>query len=168
MEKIIKDYLKFRKKKVILEIASETRNITKFLREYDIPKSTYYKWKKAYETHGDDGLKRKKPIASTHPRKIKPQVIEKVLYIRENYKMGSWRIKWYLERYHGICISESSVSRILRKNGVNKLGKSVSKRSVHTKRYSKKMPGHHVQMDVKFVTLKNNKVKVYAGSSTRL
>ncbi len=157
MDKIIKDYLLFRKKKVILEIASKSKSIAGVLRDFEVPKSTFYKWKKAYETEGDAGLKRKKPIASTHPKKIKAEVVEKVLQIRKDHKMGSWRIKWYLERYHGICISESSVTRILRKNGVGRLSKTASKRTLHSKRYSKKTPGHHVQMDVKFIHFVSDK-----------
>jgi arginine/lysine/ornithine decarboxylase len=64
------------------------------------------------------------------------------------------------KRYHGIEISESSVYRILVKHGVNRLSKQASKRTVHTKRYSKQVPGHHVQIDVKFVTLKSEKGSV--------
>jgi transposase len=79
---------------------------------------------------------RKQPIASNHPNKIKQDVIDKVLSLRKEYQLGSWRIKWYLERYHDISISESSVSRILKRYGVGK-------------RYNKSTPGHHVQVDVK-------------------
>ena len=60
-----------------------------------------------------------------------------------------------MERYHGISVSESSVTRILVRNGVNRLPKTASRRTVHTKRYAKKVPGHQVQVDVKFATLKD-------------
>jgi transposase InsO family protein len=45
---------------------------------------------------------------------------------------------------------------------VNRLPKTASKRSLHTKLYSKDTPGHHVQVDVKIITLRNpdgNKMK---------
>jgi len=153
--KEIKEYLKFRKKLFILNYVKEVGNTTKALREFNIQKSTFYKWKKAYDKEGPNGLIQKKPIANNHPRKIKPEVTEKILYLRKAYQLGSWRIKWYLERYHGISISESSVSRILIRNGVNRLENKKSRRTLHTKRYSKQVPGHHVQMDVKFITLKD-------------
>lgn len=70
--------------------------------------------------------------------------------------MGALRIKYYLERYHGIQISESTVSRVLKAHGLNKLPKTAPKRALHTKRYAKKVPGHHVQVDVKFLQLKNS------------
>ena len=68
--------------------------------------------------------------------------------------MGPVRIKWYLERYYNIEVSDSSVYRILAKHGVNRLGKTTSRRTVHTKRYTKTTPGHHIQMDVRFLIFK--------------
>lgn len=157
--KEIKEYLKFRRKLFILNYAKELGNTAKALREFDVNKSTFYKWKKDYEADGPDGLIRKKPVARSHPNAIKQEVIDKVLDIRRRFQMGSWRIKWYLERYHGISISESSVTRILIRNGVNRLLNAKSRRTLHTKRYAKNTPGHHVQMDVKFITLKDPKGK---------
>lgn len=153
--KEIKEYLKFRRKLFILNYIKEVGKTTKALKEFGINKSTFYKWKKAYEAEGPDGLIRKKPIARSHPKAIKPEVIDKVLDLRKRFQLGSWRIKWYLERYHGISISESSVTRILVRNGVSRLQNKKSRRTLHTKRYSKNVPGHHVQMDVKFITLKD-------------
>jgi transposase InsO family protein len=70
-------------------------------------------------------------------------------------QLGPQRIKYYLERYHGIDISESTIYRVLRVNGVNHLPKTASRRAIHTKRYAKSVPGHHVQVDVKFLKLKD-------------
>jgi transposase InsO family protein len=39
------------------------------------------------------------------------------------------------------------------RNGVNRLSKKASKRTIHTKRYAKQTSGHQVQVDVKFVSL---------------
>ena len=62
---------------------------------------------------------------------------------------------WYLERYHGIKISESSVYRVLQRYNLNRLPKTAPRRAIHTKRYAKSVPGHHIQVDVKFLTLKD-------------
>ena len=74
--------------------------------------------------------------------------------------MGALGIKYYLERYHGIKISEATVSRVLKAYGLNRLPKSARKRVLHTKRYAKTVPGHHVQVDVKFLELKNQQRKL--------
>lgn len=154
MTKEIKDYLRYRFKVFIVEYAQITKN-KKVYEEYNISKSTFYLWKRKYLKEGKDGLIRKKPIARNHPNDTPNEVIDKVLELRKSYQLGSMRIKWYLERYHGINISESTVYRILKRNGMGKLNKKASRRTVHTKRYSKKVPGHHVQVDVKFVSLRN-------------
>jgi transposase InsO family protein len=52
------------------------------------------------------------------------------------------------------------VSRVLKAHGVNRLPKTAPKRAIHTKRYAKEVPGHHVQVDVKFLQLKNEAGKV--------
>ena len=62
------------------------------------------------------------------------------------------RIVWHLERYHGIKISDATVSRMLKLHGVNRLPRGTRMRKVHTKRDNKQVPGHHIQMDVKFLT----------------
>jgi hypothetical protein len=80
------------------------------------------------------------------------EIVDKVLYLRSKYHLGSIRIVWYLARYHGITISDAGVTRILRRNGVGRLPRGTRMRKVHTKRYNKQVPGHHIQMDVKFLT----------------
>lgn len=76
---------------------------------------------------------------------------EKILHLRQTYHLGRLRIKWYLERYHGIKISSGAVYYVLKRNGVNRLPRNAKKRSPLWQRYEKAMPGHHVQVDVKFL-----------------
>jgi transposase InsO family protein len=132
---------------------SQEKNIFKACKEFDLPRSTYYEWKSRHKKYGDKGFLRIKEEKEYQPR-IDSDVVNKILGIRKEFQMGPIRIKWYLERYHDINISESSVYRILAKFGVNRLGKTASRRTLHTKRYNKTSPGHHVQMDVRFLIFK--------------
>ena len=84
------------------------------------------------------------------------EVVEKILELRSTYQIGALRIALYLERYYGIKISESTVTRVLRAHGMNRLPKTAPRRAIHSKRYAKTVPGHHVQVDVKFLHLKND------------
>jgi transposase InsO family protein len=156
--------VRMHRKRIILEYAIGTGNILKACQEFNVNRSTFYNWKKAYDKEGFEGLRRKKPIHYNYPGQIQKETIDKILDLRQNYQLGSKRITWYLERYHGIKISESSVTRTLVRNGLNRLSKKASKRSLHTKRYAKKVPGHQVQIDVKFAFLTSSdgrKVKRY-------
>lgn len=87
------------------------------------------------------------------------EVVEKILEIRAEYQLGALRIMYYLDRYYGIKISESTVTRVLRAHGIRRLPKSAPRRALHTKRYAKTVPGHHVQVDVKFLQLKDREGK---------
>jgi transposase InsO family protein len=154
-----KEELRARFKLVVLELASDL-GVTKICKEFNVPRSTFYRWKKRYDQEGTAGLLRKKPIAYSHPKKTSPEVVEEILELRKEYQIGALRIMYYLDRYHGIKISESTVSRVLRAHGVGRLPNTAAKRTVHTKRYAKKVPGHHIQVDVKFLKLRNAEGKV--------
>ena len=106
-----------------------------------------------YETHGDEGLINKKPCPYNPRLRTPPEIVEKVLHLRRTYHLGPIRIVWYLERYHGITICDATVYRILRRHGLNRLPSRVGRRAVHTHRYTKQVPGHHVQVDVTFLKL---------------
>jgi transposase len=95
-------HLGLQKKLYILKYVKEWKSVNKTPKLFRIPKSTYYKWKKAFDKDGENGLLRKHPVVYSHPNKIKENIIEKVLSLRKEYQPGSWRIKWYLERYHDI------------------------------------------------------------------
>ena len=108
--------------------------------------------KRIYKEQGDTGLINQKPCPENPKLRTKPEIEEKVLHLRKNYHLGQRRIKWYLERYHDIQISEGAVYNILKRNGLNKLPQNQRKRSLKAfKRYEKKVPGHRIQMDVKFL-----------------
>ena len=155
MNKEVREELRIRRIWVVLEYARLSGNAAKACREFNVNRSSFYVWKKAFEIGGMDGLRRKKPIANNHPRKLSQEVVDKILHLRKEYKLGPERIKWYLERYHGIKTSQSSVYRTLIHLGMRRLPKNAPRRAIHTKRYAKKVPGHHVQVDVKFLSFKN-------------
>ena len=149
--KEIIDYLKFSTKLRVLRYAKDCGKNKDACEVFGVKKSTFYKWKKEFEQHGEKGLVRKKTVAKNFPNQIKPEVIKQVLELRQEHKLGTWRIKWYLERYHDIHISESSVYRILKRNNVEPLDKKTQRRTMHTIRYENDTPGHQVQVDVKFL-----------------
>lgn len=159
MKKELAEALVIRRKMFIVLYAKDARNIRKACQEFGVPRSSFYRWKKSYEKEGVEGLIRKKPIAKSHPRQLPPEVVEKILYLRRTYHLGPQRITWYLERYHGVKTSCSSVYRTLVRNGMRRLPKKVRRRAIHTLRYAKKVPGHHIQVDVKFLSLKTNNDK---------
>ena len=153
MTREVRDALAAHRKFVILEYAGEFGNVKKVCCEFGVPRSSFYRWKKAFSVEGKAGLVRKKPIARSHPRQIPQEFVEKILHLRTKYHLGPQRIAWYLERYHGFKTSCSSVYRTLKRNGIGRLPRKVGRRAIHTRRYAKQVPGHHIQIDVKFLAL---------------
>jgi transposase InsO family protein len=148
------DQREIRRKLRILEHAEKIGDISKTCRYFGIARASFYRWRTAYRKRGEGGLINGKPIPKWHANRTPPEVEEKVLHLRRKYHLGPIRIVWYLERYHGIKISDAGVYRILRRHGLNRLPRGTRLRKVHTKRYAKQVPGHHIQMDVKFLTFR--------------
>lgn len=119
-------------------------------------KRDFYQWKRAYEVHGENGLINSKPCPVNLKLRTPQHIEEKTIHLRTTYHLGQKRIIWYLSRYHDIQISEGAVYYVLKRNGLNKLPKNQRKRSiVPFKRYEKQVPGHRIQVDVKFLSFKD-------------
>ncbi len=146
-----------RRKTRALEHAAQSGNVRQTCRYFGIPRSLFYRWRAAYEREGESGLINKKPCAHSHPKTTAPEIVEQILHLRRTYHLGPIRIVWYLARYHGIRVCDATVYRTLKRQGMNRLPNRVGRRAVHTHRYEKQVPGHHVQVDVKFLTLQGQR-----------
>ena len=158
------DEREIRRKLRVLERAEELGCDAKAYRYFGVPKSTFYRWRKAYLEQGEQGLINKKPIPGTHPNRTPDDIVDKILYLRKKYHLGPTRIMWYMARYHDLNVSDATIYRVLKSHGVSRLPRNVGRRKVHTKRYQKQVPGHHIQMDVKFLIFKGKagqKIKRY-------
>jgi transposase len=71
-----------RYKKMVLEYARLSGSVPGACRYVEVQRSTFYRWKNAFDREGEAGLIRKKPIAGSHPRALRPEAIEKVLHLR--------------------------------------------------------------------------------------
>jgi transposase InsO family protein len=164
MTREVRNALAAQRKFTILDYARIIGDVQEACRDFGVPRSSFYRWRKAYSAEGKAGLVRKKPVARSHPRQIPAEFVEKILHLRTQYHLGPQRIAWYLERYHGFSTSCSSVYRTLKRNGVGRLPRNVGRRAIHTRRYAKQVPGHQIQIDVKFLTLTtrdNRKIRRY-------
>ena len=136
----------------VLRHAEQAGHVAKTCRYFGIGRASFCRWKSAYRESGEAGLINAKPIPKNPANQMPPEIVDKVLYLRSKYHLGSIRIVWYLARYRDIKISDAGVTRILKRNGVGRLPRGTRVRKVHTKRYNKQVPGHHIQMDVKFLS----------------
>jgi transposase len=138
----------------VLRHAEEvTGNVAATCRYYGITRQTFYTWHKRYDVDGMDGLKDRSHRPKNSPNATHTEVVGKFIYLRQNYHFGPEKIAMYLNRYHDVSISNSGVWRILKRLDMNRLPAS-QKHKAHDKRwkrYEKQLPGHRVQIDVKFI-----------------
>jgi transposase InsO family protein len=130
-----------------------SRQVSQTCRHFGISRPTFYKWKKRYEAQEAAGLCDRPRSPHRSPRATPPDVVRKILYLRQTYHFGPGRIADYLKRFHQIAVARSTVHRVLGTHGMNRLPAN-QKHQPHAKRwqrYEKPQPGHRLQMDVKFL-----------------
>jgi transposase-like protein len=79
MSKEVRDILRIRYKMLILELAKKSGNVSKTCRNFDVTKSSFYKWKKAYDIEGKEGLKRKNLLHLIIPKRYPKRVLTESL-----------------------------------------------------------------------------------------
>ena len=157
--KEIEKYLRWKFKLRVLKFVRDHGSINEACEIFEISRTTYFNWKRKYDKYGEEGLLRKKRDSQRYWNSIDKTTVDLILKLREEHKLGTWRIKWYLERYHDINISESSVYRTLKRNNVKPLDKIITRKAMGLKRYAKETPGHHLQVDVKFLRFNSKEAK---------
>ncbi len=116
MDPTTKEDRDIQRKLKALRYAQKIGDVAKACRYFGVGRSSFYRWKAAYEQRGEVGLVNAKPIPKNPANQTPPEIVDKVLYLRSKYHLGSIRIVWYLARYHGIKISDAGVTRIPRRN----------------------------------------------------
>lgn len=139
--------------KVLRHASEVTHNVARTCRHFGLSRQAFYKWQRRYAQHGEAGLCDRPRAPHRSPRATPPEVVSKILYLRQNYHFGPAKIAHYLRRFHAVSVAGSSVHRILGKYGMARLPANQKHRQ-HSKRwqrYEKQRPGHRLQMDVKFL-----------------
>jgi transposase len=138
---------------VIKHVEEVSGSVSATCRYYGISRTCYYRWLKRYEDDGIEGLRDRSSAPHNSPTATGGDVVEKILWLRQQYHFGPGKISMYLERYHQVKISPSGVWRILHRAGVNRLPASqrYKRRETRWKRYEKQRPGHQLQVAVKFI-----------------
>lgn len=132
-----RDKQEIARKLKILRHAEATWEVARTCRYFGIGRASFYRWLTAYRAGGEAALVNGRPIPKNPPNQTPPEIVEKVLHLRQTYHLGPVRIVWYLARYHGIRISDATVYRILKHHNLNRLPRGTHVCKIHTKRYNK-------------------------------
>lgn len=101
----------------ILKLADEVDNVSEACRQGQMDRTSFYEWKRRYQTHGLEGLKDLPPVHKTHPQTTPDHVRQAVLELSMSHPAwGCKRLAIELERQK-MPISYQTVQKILCKAG---------------------------------------------------
>src|SRR3712207_6027848 len=63
----------------VLQLAQELGSVAKACRQAGMDRTSFYEWKRRFQTHGLAGLKDLPPVAKTQPLATPPEVQERIL-----------------------------------------------------------------------------------------
>jgi transposase len=138
---------------IIRHAQEVTGNVSATCRYFGITRQAFYKWLRRYEEQGLEGLRDRSRRPHVIPHETKPEVVGKIIYLRQHYHFGPYKISMYLKPYHDVAVSPSGVWRILKRLKMSRLPASqrYKRHTDRWKRCEKPLPGHRVQVDVKFI-----------------
>ena len=113
--------------KVLRHANEVTQNVSRTCRHFGISRQSFYKWHRRYEKHGETGLCDRPRRPHRSPRSTAPEVVSKILYLRQNYHFGPHKM------------------------GRLPANQKHRRHERRWKRYEKQQPGHRLQVDVKFL-----------------
>lgn len=112
-------YSQSEKMEIIHLVERSDLGVIRTLRQLKVSKTTFYKWYNAYQQYGYDGLARKSLNRKEVWNKINSADRDKVVEIAlERPELSSRELAWHITDKYNYFISESSVYRILKFNGL--------------------------------------------------
>jgi len=105
--------------KFIRLIEGADMSISGALGRFDIPRSTYYRWKRKLRTMGINGLQDNKPLRWRVWNSLLPEQTDKILEYATLYpEYSSREISLYITDNEGFSVSESTVYRVLKRHNL--------------------------------------------------
>lgn len=102
----------------VLELAKELGNVAEACRRRGLDRTSFYEWKRRFQTQGFDGLKDLPPIHKSHPMTTPPETVERIGELAlEHPAYGCNRIEAMLA-LEGKRVSAITIQKILNDAGL--------------------------------------------------
>ncbi|MBJ3776704.1 IS481 family transposase [Acuticoccus mangrovi] len=102
----------------VLELAKEQGNVAEACRQCGLDRTSFYEWKRRFQTQGFEGLKDLPPIHKSHPRTTPEPVVARIKALAlEHPAYGGNRIEAMLA-LEGTRLSSITIQKILNANGL--------------------------------------------------
>lgn len=107
-----------RKRLSVLELAQELGSVSKACKQAGMDRTSFYEWKRRFQTHGLEGLKDLPPIVKNHPQTTPPATVERILVLAMEQPTKGCNYLSALLAQEGIAVSFVTVQSILAKHGL--------------------------------------------------
>jgi len=102
----------------VLELAKELGNVAEACRQRGLDRTSFYEWKRRFQTQGFEGLKDLPPIHKSHPQTTPPEVVERIEALAlEHPAYGCTRLEAMLA-LEGVRVSAITIQKHLNDNGL--------------------------------------------------
>jgi len=102
----------------VLEMAETLGNISEACRRSGMDRTSFYEWKRRFQTHGLEGLKDLPPIPKSQPNSTTPEMEEKILECSLAHpSWGCVKLSDFL-KLQGVSVSSPTIQKILIRNGM--------------------------------------------------
>ena len=106
------------KRLTVLQLAEALGSVSKACRHSGMDRTSFYEWKRRFQTHGLEGLKGLPPVHKYHPQTTPPEVVEKIIAASAEYpRWGCVKLSDWL-KLQGVSVSSPTVQNILIKHGL--------------------------------------------------
>ena len=102
----------------VLELAKELGNVAEACRQRGLDRTSFYEWKRRFQTQGFEGLKDLPPIHKSHPQTTPPETVERIRALalaHPAYGCNRFEAMLALE---GVRVSSITIQKILHENGL--------------------------------------------------
>jgi len=102
----------------VLELAEQLGSVSEACRRRGMDRTSFYEWKRRFQTHGLEGLKDLPPIHKSHPQTVKPEVQARIVELALAHpSYGCNKIEKLLS-FEGPYASNVTIQKILIEHGL--------------------------------------------------
>lgn len=107
-----------RKRLSVLELSQELGSVSKACKQAGMDRTSFYEWKRRFQTHGLEGLKDLPPVVKNHPQTTPEVVRERILALAMEQPTRGCNYLANLLAKEGISVSFVSIQNILNRAGL--------------------------------------------------
>ena len=130
----------------VLELAESLGNVSEACRRGGIDRTSFYEYKRRFQTHGLEGLKDLPPIHKSHPQTTAPEVVERILALSLEHPTRGCVFLSDRLKLEGINVSSPTVQSILIKHGMGSRYERLLKLEEHAAEQQIELSGEQIAL----------------------